>query len=146
MNCSVCGKDAPFLCGHGCDTGYCGRECALSVYKEHKEECVGVALALVGSQWVWNSAEALYADFSRFRDPGQRQQRVQAAWQAIRQEEDPNVTRQWNMFNRASKQREVDAHKAMFRAAIALIVHNGASQGYTEHEKMMYGSWASQMV
>jgi hypothetical protein len=100
----------------------------------------------VGTQWQWNTAQDLFADFNRYQDPGQRRQRVYAAYSAIRAEEDPNVQRQWNFFNRTSKLRDIAAHKQVFRDAIGLIVHSGASHGYTENEKWEYGIWSSQMV
>jgi hypothetical protein len=39
QKCSVCCKQAQYLCGHGCETAYCGESCAKSVYNVHKESC-----------------------------------------------------------------------------------------------------------
>jgi len=39
LSCVSCGKEAKFLCGHGCTTLYCGESCAKEAYMQHKLEC-----------------------------------------------------------------------------------------------------------
>ena len=130
--CVVCKQKAHFTCGHGCETKYCGEDCARSVYVDHKLECP----ALVGA-WMYTSSDTLYNHFNSQSDPDSRRAIVFAAFKELQQEK-LEAEKPLGFFKRAT----VASHIRMFKEAISKIIAGGERGKYTRLEIMDYGTWS----
>jgi hypothetical protein len=117
LSCVSCGKEAKYLCGHGCTTLYCGESCARDAYTQHKTECA----VLVGG----NSAKEILNRVSS----GSIQQRFESLKREFKNLQ--NVVNQYtnlNWFQQRLNKPSVNAHiQAFLTAANTLYQHPNMS-------------------
>jgi len=101
--CVSCGKDAQYLCGHGCMTPYCGEHCAQNAYIEHKLECA----VLIGGA----SAEEILRR-SNHGTPAQRYQYLYREFQFLQQAMTQHMHLNW-LQQRLNKSNYYSTHSSM---------------------------------
>jgi hypothetical protein len=133
--CVVCNKKALYFCGHGCETTYCGKECAESVYPIHTQmDCYGL-IGLEDTQTIirrvsGGSPAQVYANFYKF-------------YESLKQEFDQYSRMNW-LQKRIHKSNMEKSSNNFLEAAHYLIANRPDFDGDTRQNIQKLWNWVKE--
>lgn len=133
LKCSVCPKEAVSKCGHGCETLYCGKKCAQSVYEVHRQiECVGEGVA------DFNTVESYSRSFA-IKDPSKRKIIIDATYRDVK--DTYEAERRGNRWAKNKLIKKLET----FSQALTEFVSNRKDLNLTTEERRAYAGYVQQV-